>query len=81
MKSRRRHTAKGGLQILIGLLCLTIGLWMEARSETDRSPQSQAECPPDMTGELGASVGDNILGDPMETKHMEDKQVSSLEGR
>lgn len=51
------------------------GLRMKARGETDRGPQRLAECPPDLRGELGA----NILGDPMEMKHMEDKKFNSFE--
>lgn len=60
------HTAKGRLQILIRLI---VGLWMEVRGEPDPNPGKLR--PPDLRGELGALYRDNILRDPMDTKHME----------
>lgn len=55
---------------LIDSFYLADGFWLVSRLETDRDWQFFHEIMPDSGGELGATITDNVLWDPIVSEHM-----------
>lgn len=63
---------------LVDPLRQAIQLGMVPRAKAHCSPQGPTECSPNLQGELGSWIRDNVPGETLEAEHMLHRQVASL---
>ena len=76
MKSR--SAPEGGLHVLIRPLCLPVCLGVIPGGETDGGANALTESLPDLGGELGATVTDDVGWESVKAINVLHKQLSCL---
>lgn len=69
------------LQLLVETLSLTVGASVVTRGHTDRVAEELAELLPEGGDELWSSVGNNVIGKPMDSEDVVHHGLCCLLGR